>query len=182
LTPEGLGVLGLCHAQRIRRDSVYLPERPHGERGQPERDRACAGDHDPERRVAPGCGSGREGDPREGECEQEEKRAQGPPLRVPGRRSGDGRRLQSARTQGRSSVGRAAVSKTVGRGFESLRPCLSLGSPAGTSRARAATQGSNEQGPRNPPPPGRFPAANCPALFSIGETSPGRKSNQQTPT
>src|SRR5581483_8411298 len=27
------------------------------------------------------------------------------------------------RTQGRSSVGRAAVSKTVGRGFESLRPC-----------------------------------------------------------
>src|SRR5947209_7558279 len=25
--------------------------------------------------------------------------------------------------QGRSSVGRAAVSKTVGRGFESLRPC-----------------------------------------------------------
>ena len=28
-------------------------------------------------------------------------------------------------TQGRSSVGRAAVSKTVGRGFESLRPCCS---------------------------------------------------------
>src|SRR4051812_40511675 len=28
-------------------------------------------------------------------------------------------------TQGRSSVGRAAVSKTVGRGFESLRPCYS---------------------------------------------------------
>jgi hypothetical protein len=27
------------------------------------------------------------------------------------------------RTEGRSSVGRAAVSKTVGRGFESLRPC-----------------------------------------------------------
>ncbi len=27
------------------------------------------------------------------------------------------------RTKGRSSVGRAAVSKTVGRGFESLRPC-----------------------------------------------------------
>src|SRR5918911_3064316 len=34
-----------------------------------------------------------------------------------------GTRLQFARTQGRSSVGRAAVSKTVGRGFESLRPC-----------------------------------------------------------
>src|SRR2546422_2289710 len=30
------------------------------------------------------------------------------------------------RTQGRSSVGRAAVSKTVGRGFESLRPCSLL--------------------------------------------------------
>jgi hypothetical protein len=29
------------------------------------------------------------------------------------------------RTEGRSSVGRAAVSKTVGRGFESLRPCSS---------------------------------------------------------
>jgi uncharacterized cupin superfamily protein len=28
-----------------------------------------------------------------------------------------------AQAQGRSSVGRAAVSKTVGRGFESLRPC-----------------------------------------------------------
>ena len=28
-----------------------------------------------------------------------------------------------SQAQGRSSVGRAAVSKTVGRGFESLRPC-----------------------------------------------------------
>jgi hypothetical protein len=33
-------------------------------------------------------------------------------------------RLQSCPTKGRSSVGRAAVSKTVGRGFESLRPCF----------------------------------------------------------
>src|SRR5207302_10086846 len=41
------------------------------------------------------------------------------PGRIP-----DRPRLQSCRTQGRSSVGRAAVSKTVGRGFESLRPCL----------------------------------------------------------
>src|SRR5207253_6644022 len=34
------------------------------------------------------------------------------------------------RIQGRSSVGRAAVSKTVGRGFESLRPCYAA-SPSG---------------------------------------------------
>src|SRR5581483_6529133 len=33
------------------------------------------------------------------------------------------RRYTGLRTEGRSSVGRAAVSKTVGRGFESLRPC-----------------------------------------------------------
>ena len=37
---------------------------------------------------------------------------------------GNGRYTPSP-AQGRSSVGRAAVSKTVGRGFESLRPCTS---------------------------------------------------------
>jgi hypothetical protein len=37
------------------------------------------------------------------------------------------------RTQGRSSVGRAAVSKTVGRGFESLRPCF-IGKPESVGR------------------------------------------------
>ena len=51
---------------------------------------------------------------------------------APGRARPGGERGQGynlPRTQGRSSVGRAAVSKTVGRGFESLRPCLSPGSP-----------------------------------------------------
>jgi hypothetical protein len=46
--------------------------------------------------------------------------------------------------QGRSSVGRAAVSKTVGRGFESLRPCWPFAAqaarlthkPASAARAR----------------------------------------------
>src|SRR6266511_4814590 len=46
---------------------------------------------------------------------------------VPGKaRHGDemGQGYNPPRAQGRSSVGRAAVSKTVGRGFESLRPCI----------------------------------------------------------
>src|SRR5579864_6469597 len=47
------------------------------------------------------------------------------------------RGLQSSLTQGRSSVGRAAVSKTVGRGFESLRPCFARPSK-GWGRPEAA--------------------------------------------
>ncbi len=48
-------------------------------------------------------------------------------LASPTGQSPAGRRIHrgynAPRSQGRSSVGRAAVSKTVGRGFESLRPC-----------------------------------------------------------
>ena len=54
-------------------------------------------------------------------------------------------------TQGRSSVGRAAVSKTVGRGFEPLRPCqgppVERDRPTGGRPARtAAEQGADPEG------------------------------------
>jgi hypothetical protein len=54
-------------------------------------------------------------------------------------------RLQSCPTKGRSSVGRAAVSKTVGRGFESLRPCFPFkpnGLPSSGSAPRRPRSGS----------------------------------------
>src|SRR2546428_12603990 len=57
---------------------------------------------------------------------------------APGKARPGGERTQgynAPQAQGRSSVGRAAVSKTVGRGIESLRPCSPARDPARLLRA-----------------------------------------------
>src|SRR5207248_343336 len=104
------------------RREAHGPE-PTGERERRNRD-------DPAARLA-SCAderSDREGDERGREsAEEDPERA---PLHARSLGGGavrgrpDFRGLQSSFAQGRSSVGRAAVSKTVGRGFESLRPCF----------------------------------------------------------
>ena len=80
------------------------------------------------RRASLCAGEGVRGDGRQGGCEDGEERPERVPLHAPsvlpysGGSSGNPP-VHCEPTQGRSSVGRAAVSKTVGRGFESLRPC-----------------------------------------------------------
>src|SRR3954453_15795628 len=61
-----------------------------------------------------------------------------------------GPRLQFSLAQGRSSVGRAAISKTVGRGFESLRPCSRVPAYALCCRPPGPAVKSTSEGPRVP--------------------------------
>ena len=90
--------------------------------------------------------SGRKGYAREGERKQGKERTHGRPL-LHVDKDRKSVRATIRRAQGRSSVGRAAVSKTVGRGFESLRPCslrreirLAFGERPTPSREKWATR------------------------------------------
>ena len=124
LLPERLGLISRRHGKRIRRayaDSSDPPahERAPSEVGHPQRER-CGGERDDPRTPA--------GERRvDGDEPQTERRA-----RRTGLRGGCAARAEwchsapryhSAATQGRSSAGRALVSKTRGRRFDPCRPC-----------------------------------------------------------
>ena len=143
LLPERLGLIRSSHGKRIRREraessgatpnegtarEVAHPQRERG-RGQRDHPRAAAF----KRRV-----DRDEGKP---ERERDEKEAEKAPLH---RRKGSARESRGytpRATQGRSSAGRALVSKTRGRRFDPCRPCWVCGYSASTC-ARTFARGT----------------------------------------
>src|SRR3954454_1461104 len=106
--------------ERIRCPAAFSssrPERTRREGGQPERERARGhGDHEQAGLVSDRGRAGLDGHAREGDREHEEERAERASLR--GRGHGEDSSREAGRippAQGRSSAGRASVSKTEGR-------------------------------------------------------------------
>ena len=116
----------------------------HGERAEPPSERERTGRDDPAFRPAAGADEGRDGRRREDDGENAEEEPERAALHarsvVPGSFRQPGKPpIQSRPTQGRSSIGRAPVSKTGGCRFESCRPCWVI---------RAAFRSSGESRPR----------------------------------
>src|SRR3954454_15274651 len=124
-----------------------LPQRPRGERAQPDRDRSRRDGDDPAPHGSPRAARSLERDAREREREQREQRPERTSLPHAREDYQTTRGYNPELTQGRSSVGKAAVSKTVGRGFESLRPCWIAGalSPHRTATTRFSPSASDSR-------------------------------------
>jgi hypothetical protein len=113
-----------------------VPQCAKGQQTQPERERPRRkGDHDEPRFVPGSIGSGR-GDACQHQRQQEKERAERPSL---ARRSQGDQGCRNhpgtiaRQPEGRSSTGRAPVSKTGGCRFESCRPCRESPALAGLS-------------------------------------------------
>ena len=148
--PERLNIVR--HAERIRRRAMLshfgrLPRAPgpHDEPRHPCRKHACG--HRDHPLIGLGC---LPRNARENRRQEEEKR----PKRSPVRRRAHGRNLPrsgstlagqpSVVAEGRSSIGRAPVSKTGGCRFESCRPCPFVGPESGMNKGFA---GHRARGP-----------------------------------